>query len=143
MFILPGSGLVFAPKGPMVDSLAKGEKKMVSHSAWQRGLQTILLSALLLTVTACSQPLSTREKSTLVGGGVGAAAGTVLGATVGAPGAGAAIGGALGAGGGALAGDQIQRRDEENAAQQEQIREQRHVIQRQREELNRAEENQE
>ena len=112
---------------------------MVSHSTWQRGLQTILLSALLLTVTACSQPLSTREKSTLVGGGIGAAAGTVLGATVGAPGAGAAIGGALGAGGGALAGDQIQRRDEENAAQQEQIQEQRRVIQRQHEELNRVE----
>ena len=112
---------------------------MASHSVWQKSLYAILLGSLLVTVTACSQPLSTREKSTLIGGGVGAAAGTVIGATVGAPGAGAAIGGALGAGGGALAGDQIQKRDEENAAQQEEIREQRRVIQRQREELNRVE----
>jgi outer membrane lipoprotein SlyB len=114
---------------------------MDSYSVRQKGLYTILLGALLVTATACSQPLSTREKSTLIGGGVGAAAGTVIGATVGAPGAGAAIGGALGAGGGALAGDQIQKRDEENAAQQAQIQEQRRVIQRQHEELNRSEEN--
>ena len=44
----------------------------------------------LLTIVGCSQPLSTREKSTLAGGGLGAATGAIIGATVGAPGAGAA-----------------------------------------------------
>jgi len=72
---------------------------------WLQGLR-VIMSLLLLTLTSCSRPLTTREKGTLAGGGIGAAAGTVLGATVGVPGAGTAIGSALGAAGGALTGDQ-------------------------------------
>jgi outer membrane lipoprotein SlyB len=82
---------------------------------------TATVGALLLTVVGCSQPLSTREKSTLVGGGLGAATGAIVGATVGAPGAGAAIGGALGAGAGALTGDQVQSRDEDLERQDRQL----------------------
>jgi uncharacterized protein YcfJ len=77
--------------------------------------------AFALVVGGCSQPLSTREKSTLVGGGLGAGAGAIIGAAVGSPGAGAAIGGALGAGTGALLGDQMQKRDVQQSEQQQQI----------------------
>ena len=47
------------------------------------------VGVLLFTVVGCTQPLSTREKSTLAGGGLGAATGAIIGAAVGAPGAGA------------------------------------------------------
>lgn len=81
---------------------------------WQRtGLFTII--ALL---ASCSQPLSTREKGVLVGGGLGAAAGAAIGAATGEPGAGAAIGGALGALGGGLVGDQLQKQEEVAKEQQ-------------------------
>src|SRR5277367_4774928 len=50
--------------------------------------------AIATSLAACSgEPLSTREKGTLIGTGVGAAGGAVVGAAVGAPLAGAAIGG--------------------------------------------------
>jgi outer membrane protein OmpA-like peptidoglycan-associated protein len=69
-------------------------------------------SVILLTlVSGCAQPLSTREKGVLAGGGLGAATGAIIGAGVGNPGAGAAIGGALGGLGGGLVGDQLQQRD--------------------------------
>ena len=62
------------------------------------------LSALLGTgifcifIAGCSgEPLTTREKGTLIGGGAGAAGGALIGAAVGHPGAGAAIGGVGGA----------------------------------------------
>jgi outer membrane protein OmpA-like peptidoglycan-associated protein len=89
--------------------------------------------ALLALIAGCSQPLSTREKGTLVGGGIGAATGAVIGAAVGNPGAGAAIGGALGAGAGALVGDQLQKRDTELAESQKQIEQQQQEIARNRE----------
>jgi len=91
--------------------------------------------AFAFVVSGCSQPLSTREKSTLVGGGLGAATGAIIGAAVGSPGAGAAIGGALGAGTGALVGDQMQKRDVQQGEQQRQIEEQDREIQQQRREL--------
>ena len=95
--------------------------------------------ALAVIISGCSQPLSTREKSTLVGGGLGAATGAIIGAAVGAPGAGAAIGGALGAGTGALVGDQMQKRDVQEAEQQHELDQQNREIRRQREELKRLE----
>jgi uncharacterized protein YcfJ len=98
---------------------------------------SIALLALVVTVSGCSQPLSTREKGTLVGGGLGAATGAIIGAAVGAPGAGAAIGGALGAGTGALVGDQMQGREVKQAEQQQQIEQNQRELQRQREELER------
>ena len=63
-------------------------------------------------LAGCSQPLSTREKGTLVGTGLGAATGAIIGAAVGNPAAGAAIGGAVGAAGGALVGNELQKRDQ-------------------------------
>ena len=63
-------------------------------------------------LAGCSQPLSTREKGTLVGTGLGAATGAIIGAAVGNPAAGAAIGGAVGAAGGALVGNQLQKREQ-------------------------------
>jgi outer membrane lipoprotein SlyB len=118
------------------------EFEMTFQHVWYKSSRITLVSTLLLTA-ACSQPLTTREKSTLAGGGIGAVAGTVIGAAVGAPGAGAAIGGALGAAGGAVVGDQMQSRDTETSSQEQTIQNQQRVIQRQREELNRAREDQE
>lgn len=91
----------------------------------------------LLLFTSCSQPLSTREKSTLVGGGIGAATGAIVGAAVGSPGAGAAIGGALGAGTGALIGDQFQKIENRQNVQQRQIQSQQRQIRRQGKEISR------
>lgn len=88
--------------------------------------------ALLALLASCSQPLSTREKSTLIGGGLGAATGAIIGSAVGNPGAGAAIGGALGAGTGALVGDRFQKRDTELEESQRQIGEQQQEIARNR-----------
>lgn len=83
---------------------------------WKR----IPLVALALVI-GCSQPLSTREKGVLAGGGLGAASGAIIGAATGNPGAGAAIGGALGGVTGGLVGDQLQRRDQTLSEQQREI----------------------
>lgn len=51
-----------------------------------------------ILIAGCSgEPLTTREKGTLIGGGAGAAGGALIGGAVGHPGAGAAIGGVGGA----------------------------------------------
>ena len=91
-----------------------------------------LLTFILVFVVGCAQPLSTREKATLGGAGLGAATGAIIGAAVGNPGAGAAIGGALGGVTGAVAGDRFQKRDTELAANQQQIERQRQEISRNR-----------
>ena len=91
-----------------------------------------LLTFMLVFVVGCSQPMSTREKATLGGAGLGAATGAIIGAAVGNPGAGAAIGGALGGVTGAVAGDRFQKRDTELAANQQQIERQRQEIVRNR-----------
>ena len=82
------------------------------------------LALVLVLLIGCSQPLTTRQKSTGVGALLGGATGAVIGAAVGRPAAGAAIGGALGAGTGALVGDRMQQRDTEMAQQEEQIQRQ-------------------
>lgn len=84
-------------------------------------------------MTSCAQPLSTREKGALTGGGLGAATGAIIGSAVGNPGAGAAIGGALGGVGGGLVGDQLQRREEAASEQQQIIDQQRQELARNRE----------
>jgi len=66
--------------------------------------------AVMVTLGACSQPLSHRERGALIGGGAGAAGGALIGGITGAPGTGALIGGAAGAVGGGLVGDQQDRR---------------------------------
>ena len=90
------------------------------------------LTLILVLVVGCSQPLSTREKGTLAGAGLGAATGAIIGAAVGAPGAGAAIGGALGGVTGAVVSDQMQKRDNEMAGNEQQIEQQRQEISRNR-----------
>src|SRR5215203_2783309 len=91
-------------------------------------------SVILFTlVSGCAQPLSTREKGVLAGGGLGAATGAIIGAGVGNPGAGAAIGGALGGLGGGLVGDQLQQRDVVLEEQQRAIEQQRGELARNRE----------
>lgn len=95
----------------------------------------VWLSLTVALFTACSQPISTREKSTLTGGFVGGAAGSIIGAAVGKPAAGAAIGTALGAGTGALVGDQLQQRDTMAAEQQQHIERQRQELARNRQVL--------
>ncbi len=72
---------------------------------------TTIIGAVTLTASLAGcygQPLSTREKGTLVGTGVGAAGGAVVGAAVGAPLAGAAIGGVAGGATGFAVGNHIQ-----------------------------------
>src|SRR5881409_132260 len=81
--------------------------------------------AAFVLLASCSQPLGTREKGALVGGGLGAATGN--------PGAGAAIGGALGAVGGGLIGDQLQKREQVTTEQQQQIEQQKQELARNRE----------
>jgi hypothetical protein len=77
----------------------------------KRNLQvSIAMLTVALTLGACSQPLSNREKGALIGGGAGAAGGALIGGMTGAPGTGALIGGAAGAVGGALVGDEKDRR---------------------------------
>src|SRR5437899_8531177 len=93
----------------------------------------VVVLAVLLLLGSCSQPLSTREKGALVGGGLGAATGASIGAATGNPGAGAAVGGALGAVGGGLIGDQLQKREQVTTEQQQQIEQQKQELARNRE----------
>ena len=91
-------------------------------------LQKVVLVAAVVLLAGCSQPLSTREKSTLTGGFLGGAAGSIIGAAVGNPAAGAAIGTAMGAGTGALIGTKLQSQDSQRASQQQQLEAQRHEL---------------
>jgi outer membrane protein OmpA-like peptidoglycan-associated protein len=100
------------------------------HKVWT---QSGVLLAILALVAGCSQPLSTREKGVLAGGGIGAATGAIIGSAVGNPGAGAAIGGALGGAAGGLVGDQLQKRDQVATEQQRGIEQQRQELARNRE----------
>ena len=93
----------------------------------------IVLVAALTLATSCAQPLSTREKGALTGGGLGAATGAIIGSATGSPGAGAAIGGALGGVAGGLVGDQLQKREHVAAQQQQEIEQQQRELARNRE----------
>jgi hypothetical protein len=93
-------------------------------------------AVMLVAMAGCSgQPLSTREKGTLVGGGLGAATGAIIGAAVGAPGVGAAIGGGMGALGGALVGNSMQNQDVQQQQTQGQLQQQQQEIEQQRQQL--------
>lgn len=95
--------------------------------------RSILVLAGVTLLASCAQPLSTREKGVLVGGGLGAATGAIIGSAVGSPGAGAAIGGALGGIGGGLVGDQLQQHEQVAEGQQQMIDQQRQELARNRE----------
>jgi outer membrane protein OmpA-like peptidoglycan-associated protein len=98
-----------------------------------RSRHIIGILTLVVLVASCSQPLSQREKGTLVGTGLGAATGAIIGAAVGNPAAGAAIGGAMGAAGGALVGNELQKREVAANEQEKVIEQQRQELTRNRE----------
>jgi outer membrane lipoprotein SlyB len=95
----------------------------------------LLLVASLVGVGCSGQPLTTREKGTLVGGGLGAATGAIVGAAVGSPGVGAAIGGGLGAVGGAVVGNEMQNQEIQQQQTQSQIQSQQQQIQEQQRQI--------
>jgi len=76
---------------------------------------TTVIAAMTLTASLAGcygEPLSTREKGTLVGTGVGAAGGAIVGSAVGVPLAGAAIGGVAGGATGFAVGNHIQNQQD-------------------------------
>jgi len=81
-----------------------------------KNLIALLFSLMMaLAIIGCSgEPLSTREKGTLLGGAAGAGAGALVGGAVGHPGAGAAIGGVGGAAAGYGIGNHMQNEQEQN-----------------------------
>lgn len=95
-----------------------------------------LVAAAAILLAACSgQPLSTREKGTLLGGVVGAGSGAIIGSAVGAPGAGAAIGGALGAGTGFVVGNAMQNTETETRHNRSQLSSEQHELESQRSQI--------
>jgi outer membrane lipoprotein SlyB len=90
---------------------------------------------LMILLTGCSTPLTTREKGAGIGTLGGAAAGGIIGSAVGHAGAGAAIGGLLGLGAGGLIGDQLQGQEMKHEEQQRQIDRDQTEIERQQSEL--------
>src|ERR1700675_2501485 len=109
---------------------------MTRQSVRRMGMVTL---AFVVAVSGCSQPLSTREKGTLMGGGLGAATGSIIGAAVGSPGAGAAIGGGLGAVTGALVGNELQNHEDREQQIEARLRAQQREIEQQRREIERLE----
>jgi hypothetical protein len=108
-------------------------------------VSTILVAmAAILLVAGCSgEPLSTREKGTLLGGGIGAATGAIIGAAVGAPGAGAAIGGAIGGVGGFAVGNSMQNNENAQAQTQSQMQQQQQQLEQQRQQIQQLKQQQE
>ena len=107
-----------------------------------------VLSAFLLmasiTLASCSgDPLSTREKGTLGGAGVGAVGGAIVGAAVGHPAAGAAIGAGLGGVTGYAVGNHMQNTENANAQTQQQVRSQQQQIEQQHRQIQQLQQNQE
>src|SRR6187200_1260021 len=96
---------------------------------------TVIVGMVMLgmALSSCSQPLSTREKGTLGGVGLGAATGAIIGSAVGEPGAGAAIGGALGGVAGAAVGNELQVREKVSEEQARVLEQQRQELARNRE----------
>jgi TolA-binding protein len=99
-------------------------------------------AALLFGACAGSQPLSTREEGTGIGGLVGAGTGAIVGAAVGHPLAGAAIGGGLGAGTGFVVGNEMQNNENANTQTQSQIQQQQQEIEQQRRQIEQMQQNQ-
>lgn len=76
---------------------------------FRRFLRASMFFIIFCGLFGCSgEPLTTREKGTMLGGAVGAGSGALIGAAVGHPGAGAAIGGIGGAAAGYAIGNHMQ-----------------------------------
>jgi outer membrane lipoprotein SlyB len=109
-------------------------------SVARRATAIVLATAIALVAAGCAgEPLTTREKGTLLGGGLGAATGAIVGAAVGSPGAGAAIGGGLGAVTGALVGNELQNHEDREKHIEARLRAQQREIEQQRREIERLE----
>jgi len=126
-------------KGPNMTFRRQG-KGMEAQETGGRRRNSIAAAALAVAVTfflaGCSgQPLSTREKGTLGGAGIGAATGAIIGAAVGAPGAGAAIGGALGGVTGFAVGNEMQNQEVQNQQTQQQLQQQQQQLEQQRQQI--------
>ena len=105
-----------------------------------RAAAIVLAAVIVLAAAGCAgEPLTTREKGTLLGGGLGAATGSIIGAAVGSPGAGAAIGGGLGAVTGALVGNELMNHEDREKQIEARLREQQCAIEEQRREIERLE----
>jgi hypothetical protein len=110
---------------------------MQTKNLFTRSMRVLIAIVALVAVTGCSgQPLSTREKGTLVGGAVGAGTGAIVGGAVGAPGAGAAIGGVVGAGTGLAVGNALQNQEARNAANRAAFNRHEHELNRHEHEIN-------
>jgi len=102
-------------------------------SIFRRAVLVVLAGVMMLAMVGCAgEPLTTREKATALGGGIGAASGAIIGAALGSPGAGAAIGGALGAGTGFIAGNELQNHEVHEKQIEEQLQAQQAEIEHQR-----------
>jgi uncharacterized membrane protein len=136
----------------MMDGRAQDGAPMPSiwlhpNRTWQRSIEgetmkrnsiltTLLALVALFVFAGCSgQPLSTREKGTLGGAGIGAIGGAIIGAAVGAPAAGAAIGGALGGVTGYAIGNEMQNNETANQQTQQQMQSQQQQIEEQRRQI--------
>jgi hypothetical protein len=83
----------------------------------KRLIALILSIMMMLAMIGCDgEPLTTREKGTLLGGAAGMGAGALVGSAVGSPGAGAAIGGLGGAVAGYGIGNYIQNQQNQQAS---------------------------
>jgi outer membrane lipoprotein SlyB len=82
----------------------------------KRLIALVLSLLMMLAIFGCAgEPLSTREKGTLLGGAAGLGAGALIGSAVGSPGAGAAIGGVGGAVAGYAIGNHMQNEQNQRA----------------------------
>ena len=97
-------------------------------------IYTLSLTALLL-LSACEQPLTSREKGVLTGTAIGSGAGAIIGHATGSTGAGIAIGAGLGALTGGLIGNESQVQEKRQEEQDERLRRQEEELRRQRREI--------
>ncbi len=131
---LAGSSEHTSPRSRTGRSVVRGKVEGVDM---KQTLVTIIAIFLITSSLGCSQPLTTREKGAIGGTAVGAGLGAIIGAATGNAGAGAGIGAAVGLLGGALIGDRMQKKEQEEKYQQDQLRQTQLELERQRREIER------
>ena len=118
VFYRAHSQWIFLRVGNALPDQARSHKV---KSAFTHLAAIILGTALLAANLGCTQPITKREQSGLIGGSIGAVTGAIVGSAVGHAGAGALIGGPIGLLAGALIGDQLMAEDRRLDYQQTQI----------------------
>ena len=91
-------------------------------------LSALILIALVVGATGCTQPGQTTAVGAAAGGVVGAGLGAIVGAQTGSTGAGIAIGAAAGAASGAMVGNALEAQEKANRTQDEAIERQEQLI---------------